>query len=85
MQRIPDPRKLSKSYIDQREAKRTGRKPDRMAEVEKQFRSSFERDIRAEIERHDRALDQQKQKGRSSISRKDHSWWQFWKRGNPPT
>ncbi len=87
MNRVRDPRELSKSYIDQREAKRTGRRqpPDRMAKVEKQFRSSFESDIRKEIERRARALDEQKQKDKASTSKKDRSWWQFWNRSKPPT
>ena len=68
-------------YIKQREARRTGRKPNPMSKYEKELRSNIERDIRAEIERHDRALNEQKHKKKISASKKERrAWWQFWKR-----
>ena len=49
MSSIRDPRKLSKSYIEQREARRAGREKKPQSEFEKQLLSNIERDIRADI------------------------------------
>ena len=72
MQRFPDPRKLSKSYIEQREAERTGRDKDRWSKMQKEFRSNLERDIRAEIERHERASDEKERRQEISASMKEN-------------
>ena len=86
MQRFPDPRKLSKSYIEQREAERTGRDKDRWSKMQKEFRSNLERDIRAEIERHERESDEKEHRQETSASMKEkRAWWQFWKRSKART
>ena len=86
MRSYRDPRKLSKSYIEEREARRTGRGPDRLSKFGKEFRSNVERDIRAEIERHERELDEKERKQEISSSMKEQrAWWQFWKRSKPRT
>ena len=56
MSSIRDPRKFSKSYIEQREARRAGREKKPLSEFEKDVLSNIERDIRADIERHVRSF-----------------------------
>ena len=85
MRSYRDPRKLSKSYIEEREARRTGRRRSRQAEFGKEFRSNVERDIRAEIERHERALKDQNHKETNFSEEPLRRWWQFWKRSKPRT
>lgn len=79
-------RRPAYDYVKKREAGRTGRKLSRMEKVEKDFRTSFERDIRAEIERHDRALKGQKRR-ENTISEEPRlrRWWQFWEGRKPRT
>lgn len=77
-------RRPAYDYVKRREAGRTGRKLSRMEKVEEAFRSNFERDIRAEIERHERASDEKEHKQEISASVKEQrAWWQFWKGRKP--
>ena len=70
-----DPRKLSKSYIEQREARRAGR--------EKKPQSEFEKQLQSNIERHVRSLNDQEQEGKTSKAKQRRRWWQFWRRSSP--
>ena len=50
-------------YVKRREAKRNRAQAESHAKrLQEEFRTSFERDVRAEIERHDRALKGQEQR-----------------------
>ena len=80
MSSIRDPRKFSKSYIEQREARRAGREKKPLSEFEKDVLSNIERDIRADIERHVRSLEDQEQGKTTSKAEQRRSWWRFWKR-----
>ena len=77
--RIPEPRNLSKSYVDQREAMRKGRNRKQWSEHERKRLAKIERDIELfeEEERRKRIAKANQPQGRQ--------WWQFWKRGKSTT
>lgn len=76
----------AKAYVEQREARRTGREPDRWSKIEKEFRSNFDRDIREEIERHERKSKEQQRKATAPVGKQTRRrWWQFYKRDKRTT
>ncbi len=81
-----DPRELSKSYIERREAAREGRsvKPRRFEDA-KNFRHALDRDLRREIEWHEQKLEEKRRKMEASVGKQPQRsrWWQFWKRRKP--